>query len=326
MRHLATSLLIGLAVLCGCTVNVPLLPGQAPVDEHVVREAEGKFVLDKVAILEINGVINAFASDGVFQSWENTVALFKEKLERAADDSAVKAVVIRISSPGGGVTASDILYEEIRRFRKRSKKKVVVWMMDVAASGGVYVAMAGDKVVAHPTAVTGSIGVIAVLVNVEKLAEKVGVEATPIKSGAMKDMGSIFRKLTPEERKVFQAVVDEHHERFVQVIADNRPKLNEAAVRKLADGRIFTAKQAKEAGLIDGICDLHAALALAYAEADIDDARVVMYGTATGHMDNVYSSDADAPKPLALNRTPGLLDLLGARRPVFLYLWTPGSF
>ena len=133
----------------------------------------------------------------------------REELEKAAQDRKLKAVVLKINSPGGTVTASDILYHELDDFRRRTKLPMVAVMMDVAASGGYYIALAADTIVAHPTSVTGSIGVIMVTVNADGLLQKIGVTAAAIKSGPYKDMGSPLRALTPEERAIFQSVIDD---------------------------------------------------------------------------------------------------------------------
>jgi protease-4 len=307
-------------------VNVGFSGVRAPVQEYTVRPSKGTFVWDKIALVELNGVIGSFDVDGGVYRQKNTVMLLREKLERAEADPLVRAVLLRISSPGGGVTASDILHEEIQAFRKRSEKKVVVWMMDVAASGGFYAAMAGDRVLAHPTCVTGSIGVIAGLLNVAKLADWAGVESTPVKSGPKKDMGSVFRRMTDEEKAIFQSVIDEYHDRFVSVVAAARPNLDEARVRAVADGRIMTARQALKAGLIDKVCTLDGAIEETMDAAGIDDARVIMYGRPNTYMANVYATETDTPAPRAAapaSLPAAALELLRGRRPVFLYLWQP---
>jgi protease-4 len=276
--------------------------------------------------VDVDGILGLAPVDGGLWTSENTVALAKEKLNRAAEDYWVKAVVVRVSSPGGSVTASDILYQELKEFRRKTGKKVIVWLMDVGASGGYYIAMGGDKVLAHPTCVTGSLGVIATLVNVEKLAQWAGVETTAVKSGEKKDMGSLFRKPTADEQKIFQAVIDEYYNRFVQVIVENRPNLDEKKIRALADGRIYTAAQAKEAGLVDDTCNLAGAIAAACQAADISDCRVVLYGAPVGYKDNIYATEAAAPKLGESGMRLPSLPLSSGRRPVFMYLWLPGAF
>ena len=181
------------------------------------------------------------------------VAQIKEQLIRAGDDSHVKAVVLRINSPGGTVTASDIIYHELQAFKERRKIPVIASIMDVGASGGYYVAMAADKVMVHPSSVTGSLGVIMMTVNARGLLEKIGLEANTITSGPRKDMGSPFRTMTDEERGIFHSVIMSFYERFLNVIHEGRKNLSPETIRKFADGRIYSGEQATAIGLVDGI-------------------------------------------------------------------------
>src|SRR6202795_4332086 len=163
----------------------------------------------------------------------------REELKKAGDDREVRALIVRINSPGGAVTASDIVFRELTMFKQRARVPVVAVMMDVAASGGYYVALAADTIVAHPTTVTGSIGTILISLNAEGLMQKLGVAATAIKSAEHKDMGSPFRALTPEERAIFQGVIDDLQRQFLAKVID-RHKLAPEIARKLADGRVYT--------------------------------------------------------------------------------------
>src|SRR5206468_8626959 len=197
---------------------------------------------------ERSGLISSRESEGLVEQ-PNPVAHLKEELTRAANDSKVKALVVRINSPGGTVTASDVLYHELRAFKEKRKIPVIASIMDVGASGGYYVAVAADKIVAHPSSVTGSLGVIMLTVNARGLLEKVGVETTAVTSGPKKDMGSPFRPMTEEERTIFQGVIDSFYQRFLHVVQVGRRNLTADQVRKLADGRIYSGEQAKELGL-----------------------------------------------------------------------------
>jgi protease-4 len=173
-------------------------------------------------------------------------------------DSRVKALVLRVDSPGGGVVPSQELYDSLVAFKKTGKK-VVTSMGTVAASGGYYVAAASDLIVANPGTLTGSIGVIMSLANVEKLLDKVGISAVTITAGKHKDMGSPFRALTPEERALLQNVMDDIHNQFIQAVADGRGRPVEE-IRALADGRVFSGRQAIQAGLVDELGDLQQAI------------------------------------------------------------------
>ena len=247
--HLWTGLLVGMAALlqAGCvTINLP--PGPGALEEYKVS-GTGK---DKVLLIDLSGVISSDNKDS-FYTYPGMVATMKEELERAAKDERIKAVVIRINTPGGTVTASDILYHELKAFKTARKVPIVASIMDIGTSGGYYIAAAADTVMAHPSSVTGSIGVIMLTVNARGLLEKVGVEANAVTSGPRKDMGSPFRPMLPEERAIFQGVIDSFYGRFLHVVQEGRPNLPAEHIRKLADGRIYSGEQAKAAGLIDEI-------------------------------------------------------------------------
>jgi protease-4 len=202
----------------------------------------------RVAIVELKGTIS---------SSEEIVA----QLRRFADDSSIPAVVLRIDSPGGGVAASQEIYNEIQRVREKGKK-VVVSMGSVAASGGLYVAVAADTIVANPGTLTGSIGVIFEFPTVERLLEKVGVRYEVVKSGEYKDIGSIARTMTTKESEALQFVIDDTYDQFVEAVATGRG-LEKDSVKIFADGRIFTGRQAKEMKLVDELGDLQDALDIA---------------------------------------------------------------
>ncbi len=192
---------------------------------------------NQIASLELEGVIS--------DSKE-----FIEQLEDYGNRSGVRSVVIRINSPGGGVAASQEIYEAIQKFRAESKKKVVVSMASVAASGGYYVACAADKIFANPGSITGSIGVIAEWYNYGDLLRWAKMQNVIIKSGSMKDAGSATRPLTEEEKVYFQALIDNIYSQFVSAVAKSR-RLDEDLVRKLADGRVYTGQEAAANHLID---------------------------------------------------------------------------
>jgi protease-4 len=287
-------------------------------------EAEGWFVPDKVAVIDVSGEITSDEDAGLFSGHPNSVVEVKERLRKAEDDASVRAVVLRIDSPGGGVTASDVIHREIVRFRERTGRPVIACLMDTAASGGYYVACAADAIVAHPTTVTGSIGVIMQHIEVEALLAKVGVKAEAIASGDKKDLGSPFRGMKDDERKILQSMIDHLHARFVKVVADGR-RLDAAKVRALADGRVYTAEQAKGEGLVDAIGYLDDAIALAKGKAGVADASVVLYKRRGEPSATIFSRAAaagGAEVNLFKLDARGLLD---AARPRFLYLWRPGA-
>jgi protease-4 len=191
-----------------------------------------------------------------------------DEINSYADDSSVKAILIRIDSPGGGVVASQEIFNAVLNARNRGKKKVVISMGSVAASGGYYIAAAGDRIVANPGTLTGSIGVKMEFANLEKLLEKIGVRGMVIKAGEYKDMGSPFREMTDHEKMLLQWVIDDVHSQFIEAVAKGR-NLPEADVKAIADGRIFTGRQALQLKLVDQLGDLEDSILVAAELAGI---------------------------------------------------------
>lgn len=289
--------------------------------EHVVTR-EGLLAVDKIAVIDVEGTIRNSSGFSLLPGpGENPVVVFKEKLDLARRDPAVKAVVLRINSPGGGVTASDLMYAELLDFKARTKRPVVTSMLDVAASGGYYLACATDHIVAMPTTVTGSIGVIMLTPDVSRGLGKIGVEFNVIKSGQFKDAGSPFRELTPADRAVFEGMIQNMYERFLAVVVNGRPKLNAAQVRTLADGRVYLGDEALKNGLVDELGNVQTAIAAAKRAAGLErhNILVVQYARPYGYKPNVY---AEAPPQVNLLniQLPGMLP----PSPEFLYLWAPG--
>jgi protease-4 len=202
---------------------------------------------EKVALIDVTGVI--IDSSGVVK-----------ELKKHAKDSSIKAIVIRVDSPGGAVAPSQEIYKQILKVKQ--KKKVVVSMGSVAASGGYYIAAPADKIVANAGTLTGSIGVIMEIPNVKGLMEKIGIEAQVIKSGKHKDIASVFKSLRPEEKEILQSVLDDVHDQFIRAVSDGRGMEFEDA-KKISDGRIFTGRMAKDIGLVDELGSLEDAIALA---------------------------------------------------------------
>ena len=199
-------LLIGAFLLSGCiTTKVTLFRSYTEPLKEYTLEGEGD---GKVLIIPVKGVITSRAKNRLTYTEPGTVQEIVSHLEMAVKDEKIKAVVLQIDSPGGTVTASDILYHEINEFKTNTGKKIVIAMMNLAASGGYYIALAGDEIYAHPTTVTGSIGVIFIRPNIGGLMGKIGVEADVTKSGEYKDMGSPFRKSTEAEKELFQGIID----------------------------------------------------------------------------------------------------------------------
>lgn len=292
------------------------------MQEAVLADAAHWLCRDKVAVIDVDGMLLNARTPGLLTTGDNPVAVFREKLEVAAADRRVKAVVLRINSPGGAVTASDMMHQDLLNFRQETKKPVVACLMDVAASGGYYLATGCDLVFAHPTTVTGSIGVIMSLYNATGLMTKLGVASNPIKSGSNKDLANPARPMTEEERAILQTVVNHFHDQFVQVVAVGR-NLPEANVRKLADGRIYTGLEAKQHGLVDEVGYLEDALAAAMSLAKLKDAAIISYDRGEGGKGTIYSGMPHLPREIKVNvSVPGLTQQPAAAG--FLYLWEPG--
>ena len=241
---------------------------------------------EKVALVRVTGVI-----------LDSTSVI--EELKEHSKNRSVKAIVLRVDSPGGGVAPSQEIYEEIIKIKE--KKKVVVSMGSVAASGGYYISAPADMIVANPGTLTGSIGVIMEIPNVSDLMEKIGVKTQVVKSGRHKDMASVFKTLTPEEKEILQAVLDDVHDQFIAAVAEARGMEYEV-VRKLSDGRIFTGRMAKELGLVDELGNLEDAIMLAgkltgikgepdvvYKEEDFSFIDILRGGISKNLVGNVFS-------------------------------------
>ena len=293
------------------------------LQEHTVMAGKG-WSPPKIAIIEVEGMLMNMKMGGFMQPTENSVSRFAQEMERAAADPDVKAVVLRVNSPGGTVTASDIMYETVKRFKEKTKKPVVASLQDVAASGAYYVACAADRIVAHPTAVVGSIGVIFNTMNFEGTLAKIGAKVEAIKSGPLKDMGSPFRELDPQARAVMQGMVNEYYQRFVGVVSAHRSTtMNDKDSRAMAtDGRVFSGVKAVEMGLADRTGLLDDAIAEAKSLSGAHNAAVVLYKRPFGYSGSIYAQDA-TPQPAAnvtVLKIPGVTDPL----PVgFYYLWVP---
>ena len=310
-------------VLPGCAFIVadlnPFAARPQALEEHVV-EGEGKA---KILVVDVSHVISDEEREGTLGigKQESVVARVKEELRQAADDDRVKAVVLRINSPGGTVTASDTLYHMVREFAAKQQVPVIAQLMDLGTSGAYYAALAADDIVAQPTTVTGSIGVIMFGINLEGLLDKVGVKNQTLKAGAHKDIGSPLREMTPEERQILQGVLDDMRGRFVQLVRERRQHANADTFAAVTDGRIVTAGQALQAGLIDRIGYLDDALALARERAGLTAARVILYRRGNEFSENIYSKAGTAPAQVNLINFD--LGALAGRGPAFMYLWQP---
>ena len=297
--------------------------GPQPLEETVLF-GKGK---DKILFMEIQGLISERESSKPFrfQTEPSMVASVKEQLDKAAGDDRIRGILLMINSPGGTVTASDIIYNEIRHFKAEKKVKVVALLNGTATSGAYYVAQGADRIIAYPTSVTGSIGVILLNINLFGLMEKIGVSDETIKSGMYKDLGSPFRKPGEGEKEILQGVVDELYGRFVSVVAENRKGQSVADKPEWMDGRIFTARQALSEGLIDQIGYVSDALGWVQSAAAAPEARLVRYQRPGAYQPTIYSQGMDKGFHAEFNLIKlDLEGLLSSCGPAFMYLWMPG--
>lgn len=280
---------------------------------------------DKILLLDVSGMITGGEERVGLWRREGTVARVQEALRVAGQDRRMCAVVLRVRSPGGEVTASDTVFREIMSFKEETGLPVIAALLGVATSGAYYIALAADEIVASPTTVTGSVGVILVGLNIEGLMGKLGIADETVKSGEYKDLLSPLRPTNPEERAIVQGVIDEMQHRFLTLVSTRRPGTTPEDLRRIADGRIFTASQAADLGMIDRVGYVDDAIDAAMAAAGIREARVVMLHRPSEYRENVYSRAAPASEASPrgagfVSLTLGLPQNLG---PEFMYLWAP---
>jgi len=298
---LGVVVVLAIGACAGTAVLVSLTSGRLGLGEAVaIVRAEGVILSGSPPVSPLGGGGGAYSDQIV------------EHLERAQKDSSVKAIVLRVNSPGGSVVASDEIYRQMLKM----EKPIVVSMGELAASGGYYISAPAHLIVANPATLTGSIGVIAQVTNLEELMEKIGVEVVVIKSGIHKDEGSPFREMTEEEKAIWQAIIDEAYGQFVTIVAEGRD-LPEEKVREIADGRVYTGKQAMELGLVDDLGNLPEAIDRAAELGGIEGKpRLVEYHRPPTLFETLFGSLISPFQPFDLAR---LLDLEG--RPSLQYLY-----
>ena len=319
-KILLTIFILTSLTLCGCQPKVNLFPdGTDPLLEKV-QQGEGE---NKVLVISIDGTISAQSKRGLLGNSPSLVQEVSSRLKKAAEDEEIKALVLKVNSPGGGVTASDVLYNEIVRFKKKTGAKVVVSMMDVAASGGYYVSLPADHIMAHPTTLTGSIGVIFIRPKVAGLMEKIGVSVEISKSGRNKDMGFPFKPDTPEQKKIINNIIDDYAARFQGLVKKHR-SISAEKLKTIFTAQIFSAEGAKKAGLVDSLGYLPDAINEACKLAGIaEDSRVITYKRKSYPDDTLYNSaTSQAITPALIN-----LDVGNIMPPKagFHYLWLPAT-
>jgi len=308
-------------VLSGCaTPKIKIFSDTSfPLQEFTLQ---GK-AKEKILLINIQGIISTKPNERLLRTFPSMVEEIVSQLRLAEKDPNIKAVLLKIESPGGSSTASDILYHEIMAYKEKTNVKIAVIMMGVAASGGYYVSLPADYILAHPTTITGSIGVILIQPKVVGLMEKVGLEVETNTSGTNKDMGSPFRPNTAAEKEIFQGITDGLGRRFLELVAQHRD-LEPSALKAASTARVYLAEEAKQLGLIDAVGYLSDAIKQTQKMADLpDNVRVVTYRRSAYPDDNLYNTattqwegDSKALFDLGL---PELTSMPAG----FYYLWAP---
>ena len=330
--YLSWMSLFGLLAGCGApSFLVTPVSSSHTLREEVVEEGKG-FGAGKIAIIEVEGLLANVRTGGLLQAGENQLSVFTQELEKAEKDDEVKAVVLRINSPGGTVTTADTMYEQVRRFKEKTHKPIIAYMQEVAASGAYYVCCAADKIVAHPTSIVGSIGVIFSSFDVTEGLGKLGIQSRAIHTGTLKEMGSPFKHETELEKSVMSEMVNEYYLRFVSVVKTNRPNVKEippappaqspADYAGIFSGRVWSGSRAMELGLVDQTGLLNDAIDIARAASKSPNAKAILYKRPYGYGGSIYAQ-SPTPTPqanvLQLN-LPGAQSILPTG---FYYLWQP---
>jgi len=308
--------------LTGCSWPKITLFGTSdnPLEEYTLS-GEGK---EKILVMSIDGVISAQSRRTLLGSRPSMVEDVAAYLQHAQNDKDIKALLIKVNSPGGSVTASDIIYHQITSYKQRSQVKIVVAMMGMATSGGYYISLPADIIMAHPTTVTGSVGVIYLRPNFSVLMDKVGIAMRVNTSGPNKDMGSPFRQATEEEDALFQNLTDTMARRFIDLVTDHR-HLNQDQIRQIATARMFMADRARDLGLVNDIGYLDDAVAKAREIAGLDaNARVVAYRRYEPTNDTIYNPAIRSGDQNPEAIIPILSQMSALSEAGFYYIW-PGA-
>jgi len=304
----------------GCAfITIPLITPELPLKEKVIS-GQGRA---KILLLDISGLITTEEEKelGGLRYRPSLVARIKQQLQLAEKEEELCAIVLRINSPGGTVTASDIIYHLITDFKTRHQIPVIASLMELGTSGAYYIACSADQIIAHPTTVTGSIGVMVLKLNLAGLMDKLGVADETVKSGDKKDILFPLRPMTEEEAALVQGIIDDLFQRFREVVKKSR-HLDGKALAEISDGRILTAESARRLGLVDRIGYLEDAISAAKAAAGIREAKVIIYARPYSSKGNIYSltTPSLAAQSLLQQPLPALAHMLG---PYFWYLWLP---
>ena len=309
-------------IIGGCAApRLSLFPDETEPLREFTLEGKEK---GKVLIISVDGIISDAPERSFLRPKPSKVQEIVSQLRLAEKDEEIRVILLKVDSPGGSTTASDILYHEIMAFKKRTQIKVVVSMMNLATSGGYYISLPADYIMAHPTTVTGSIGVILLYPRVTGLMEKIGLDVEVNKSGKNKDMASPFREATEEERRILQKITDDLGEQFLDLVVKHR-RLDTKAVDSVSSARVYLSKEALDLGLVDEIGYLSDAINKSKRLANLsEDAKVIVYRRTEYPDDNVYNTKTSSPEIQKIS----LIDLnlpktFSDMQTGFYYLWMP---
>jgi protease-4 len=303
-------------------VKLPSAADPGEMVATVVRAGKAPGACPRIALIDVDGLLLNQNFGSLYSVGDNPLAAFRDKLDAAARDPQTVAVLLRINSPGGSVTTCDIMAEEIRRFRADTRKPIVANLMDLGTSGAYFVAAQCDLIVAHPTAVTGGLGVVFNHFNLQDAMAQLNVLPTPVKSGAKIDMGSVTAPLDDETRQLFQQMADAYREHLIRSVKLRRPAMTDQDVAVLKDGRVVLASQAQNLHLVDRIGYLHDAIAEAERLVGSVGAEVVI-NHRSGYPAHSLYAITPSPAPLTEAIPFSYPGLDRAKLPTFLYLWQP---
>jgi protease-4 len=303
-------------------VKLPAAADPGEVVATVVRPGRGEGPQPRIALVDVDGVLLNQNYGSLYAVGDNALAAFRDKLDAAGRDPRVVAVLLRVNSPGGSVTACDVMAEELRRFKAETRKPVVACLMDLATSGAYLVAVEADRIVAHPTGLTGGLGVLFNHYNLQDAMAQLNVTADPVKSGARIDMGTVTAPLDDPTRAMLQQMADAYRDHLQAAVRRRRPAMTDGERQAVADGRIMLASQALERHLVDRLGYVHDAIAEAEHQAHVAGAEVVLFHRAGYPAHSLYAI-APSPAPLSEAIPMSYPGLDRSRLPTFLYLWQP---
>jgi len=314
------------ALLGGCgnrILRLDFVPVDEPLSAQTVEKDPTSFTNNKIAMIDVSGMIANVKAKSLLSDGRNKVSDFRETLNSIERDPYIKAVVLRINSSGGTITATEMMYRDLQEFKKRTGKPVVTCMLDLCASGGYYLSCASDYRIAYPSTITGSIGVIIQTLNFTGTLTKLGISAKAFTSGPHKDMLSPLRPLSDDDSTLAQSLVTQFYGQFVQAVKAAPNRVKEADWPMLTDGRVVTGQDAARLGLIDQTGTINDAFAKARELAHIDHANIIQYTRHDEHKGSVYAaSDTPTPQVNMINVNADLSELTPLTHPQFLYLWT----